>query len=83
MDQDLTHGGALPALSNWADLWELRVQEPWRGQGIGAWLLRHAVSWLRLSGRDRIVVNVTEDDEAAGAGSFYRRLGWGVFARET
>lgn len=82
VSSDLTHGGALPALSNWADLRELRVQKPWRGHGIGAWLLLHAVSWLRLSGRDRIVVNVTEDDEAAGAGSFYRRLGWGVFARE-
>jgi GNAT superfamily N-acetyltransferase len=82
VNSDLTHGGALPALSNWADLRELRVQKPWRGHGIGAWLLLHAVSWLRLSGRDRIVVNVTEDDEAAGAGSFYRRLGWGVFARE-
>ena len=82
VDQDLTHGGALPALSNWADLWELQVQEAWRGQGIGTWLLRQAVSWLRLSGRDRIVVNVTEDDETAGVGSFYRRFGWGVFARE-
>jgi GNAT superfamily N-acetyltransferase len=82
VSQDLTHGGALPALRGWADLWEMRVRESWRGRGIGGWLLRHAVSWLRISGCDRIVVIVTEDDEAAGAGRFYRRFGWEVFARE-
>jgi GNAT superfamily N-acetyltransferase len=80
--QDLTHGGALPALRGWAELSEIGVQESQRNRGIGGWLLRHAVSWLRLSGCDRLVLNVTEDDEAAGAGRFYRRFGWGVFARE-
>jgi GNAT superfamily N-acetyltransferase len=80
--QDLTHGGALPALRGWAELWEMTVREEWRDRGIGGWLLRHAVSWLRLSGCDRIVLNVTEDDEAAGAGRFYRRFGWEVFTRE-
>jgi GNAT superfamily N-acetyltransferase len=78
--QNLTHGGALPALHGWADLWEIRVREGWRNQGIGGWLLRHAISWLRLSGCDRIVINVGEDDEAAGR--FYRRFGWGFFTWE-
>jgi GNAT superfamily N-acetyltransferase len=82
VEQDLTHGGALPALRGWADLWELRMQVGWRNRGIGGWLLRHAISWLRLSGCDRIVINITEDDEAAGAGRFYRRFGWEVLARE-
>jgi len=82
VDQDLTHGGALPALRGWADLWEIRVQEGWRNRGIGGWLLRHAVSWLCLSDCDRIVVTVASDDEAAGAGRFYRRFGWEVLARE-
>ena len=82
VEQDLTHGGALPALRGLADLWEIRAQEGWRNRGIGAWLLQHAVLWLRLSGCDRIVVSVVEVVEAAGAGRFYRRLGWEVFARE-
>jgi len=80
--QDLTHGGALPAMRGWADLWEMRVQEERRNRGIGGWLLRHAVAWLRLSGCNRIVINVVEDDEASGAGRFYRRFGWEVFVRE-
>ncbi len=79
---DLTRGAALPALQGWAELWEMGVREGWRDRGIGGWLLRHAVAWLRLSGCDRIVLNVTEDDEAAGAGRFYRRFGWEEFARE-
>ena len=80
--QDLTHGGALPALRGWADLREIRVREGWRNRGIGGWLLRHAIYWLRISGCDRILVNVAGEDEAAGAGRFYRRFGWEVFARE-
>jgi GNAT superfamily N-acetyltransferase len=80
--RDLTHGGSLPALQGWAELWEIQVREGWRDRGIGGWLLQHAASWLRLSGCDRVVLNVTEDDETAGAGRFYRRFGWGVFARE-
>jgi len=44
--------------------------------------LRRAVSWLRLSGRDRIVINSTEDDAAAGAGRFYQRFGWEGLARK-
>jgi GNAT superfamily N-acetyltransferase len=82
VDQDLTHGGALPALRGWADLREIRVREEWRNRGIGGWLLQHAVSWLRLSGCDRIVVSVASDDEAAGAGRFYRRFGWEILAKE-
>jgi len=82
VDQDLTQGGALPALRGWADLREIRVREGWRNRGIGGWLLQHAVSWLRLSGCDRIVINVVEDDETAGAGRLYSRFGWEVLARE-
>lgn len=80
--QDLAHGGALPALRGWADLWELQVRESWRNRGVGSWLARHAVAWLKLSGCNRIVINVTEDDETAGADRFYRRFGWEVFTRE-
>jgi GNAT superfamily N-acetyltransferase len=73
---DLTEGGALPALRGWGELAELEVREPWRGRGIGGWLARHAAAWLRLGGCSRIVVSVTAENEAAGAGRFYQRLGW-------
>lgn len=29
------------------------------------------------------MISVDEKDEVAGAGRFYRRFGWNVFARET
>ena len=80
---DLTRGGALPALRGWAELAELWVREGWRGRGIGGCLMRHMGAWLRLAGCDRIVISVTAEDEAAGAGRFYRRFGWDVLARET
>jgi hypothetical protein len=35
-----------------------------------------------LAGCNRIVDSVAEDDEAAGAGRFYRRFGWNVLVRE-
>lgn len=79
---DLTRGGALPALAGWAELAELWVRDGWRGKGMGGWLVRHAAGWLRLAGCDRVVLSVDAGDEACGAGRFYRRLGWDVFARE-
>ena len=79
---DMTLGGELPALAGWAELSSLLVEESWRGRGIGAWLVRHAVAWLRLAGRDRIVLSVTKEDEQAGAGRFYRRFGWEPLTRQ-
>lgn len=80
---DLTRDNSLPALLGWAELTELRVDESWRDREIGTWILCHAVSWLRVAGCDRIVLSVAADDEAAGAGRFYRRFGWDVLVRET
>ena len=79
---DLTHGGMLPALGGWAELQELWIREDRRSRRVGAWLLRHAVAWLRLAGCGRIILDVAASDEAAGAGRFYRRFGWNVFDRE-
>ena len=79
---DLSRGGALPALCGWAKLAELWVEEGWRSMGIGGWLVRHAAEWLRLAGCERMVFNVADPNEAAGAGRFYRRFGWEVLARE-
>ena len=80
---DLTGAGERPALRGWAELEELHVEDTWRGRGVGTWLLRHGVEWLRLAGCDRIVLSVGADDEARGAGRFYRQFGWEPFVRET
>jgi GNAT superfamily N-acetyltransferase len=58
------------------------VQEGWRRQGIGNWLVRQAIAWLQLAGCDRGVISMTEDDEAAGAGRFFQRFGWEALVRE-
>jgi GNAT superfamily N-acetyltransferase len=71
---DLSDNGALPALQQWAQLTELQVEESWRNRGIGAWLVRHAVAWVRLGDRTRLLVATMADN--AGAIRFYRRFGW-------
>jgi GNAT superfamily N-acetyltransferase len=78
----LQRGGAWPGQRDWGEIWELRVQEGWRRQGIGSWLVRHAVVWLRLAGCDRLIISMTEDDEATGAGRFFQRFGWEALVRE-
>jgi GNAT superfamily N-acetyltransferase len=77
----LQRGGAWPGQSGWGEVWELRVQEGWRRQGIGSWLARHAVAWLQLAGCDRVVISMTEDDESAGAGRSFQRFGWEAVSR--
>jgi GNAT superfamily N-acetyltransferase len=80
-DLDLTLGGARPALWRWAELANLQVEAGWRGRGIGGWLVGHAAAWLRVGGYERIVLTTSIDDEAAGSGRFYRRLGLEVLTR--
>jgi ribosomal protein S18 acetylase RimI-like enzyme len=79
---DLTEGDAAPALRGWAELAELEVAPDWQRRGIGTWLLRHAIAWLRFGGCDRIVLAVAAEAEAAGAGRFYQRFGWERLARQ-
>lgn len=79
---DLTQGGALPALRGWGELSELSVSEAWRNHGIGTCLVQQAVAWHQLGGGERIILAVTAQDEAAGAGRFYQRLGWQVLVRQ-
>ena len=52
------------------------------GKGVGTWLVKHAVEWLRLGHCDRVVMSVAQEDEDAGAGRFYRRFGWDVLIRQ-
>ena len=79
---DLTEGGQLPALAGWAELSELETSEAMRNQGVGSWVVQHAVEWLRLARCDRIVLSVARDDEKAGAGRFYKRFGWMPLVRQ-
>ena len=79
---DLTEGGQLPSLAGWAELSELATSEPMRNRGIGSWVVRHAVEWLRLARCDRIELTVARDDERAGAGRFYRRFGLTPLVRQ-
>jgi GNAT superfamily N-acetyltransferase len=73
---DLSCGGSLPALAGWAELCALRIREEWRGRGVGDWLVRRTVPFLRMVGVSRVVVAVAARDERDGAGRFCRRLGW-------
>jgi len=50
---DLAGGGELPALAGGATIEGFAVEAPWRNPGLGAWLLTHAIAWMRLAGRDR------------------------------
>ncbi len=79
---DLTEGGQLPALMGWAELSEIETSESMRNKGIGSWVVRHAVEWLRLAKCDRIVLSVAREDEQAGAGRFYNRFGWMPLVRQ-
>jgi GNAT superfamily N-acetyltransferase len=78
---DVTAGGMVPALAGWAEPWNLWVDERYRSQGVGSWLVRSAAPYLRLGGCDRMLVTVAIDDERAGAGRFYERLGLVRLAR--
>ena len=79
---DLTEGGLLPALTGWAELSEVETSESMRNQGVGSWVVRHAVEWLRLAKCDRVVLSVAREDEEAGAGRFYKRFGWMSLVRQ-
>jgi GNAT superfamily N-acetyltransferase len=78
---DLSFGGTLPALSGWAELCELRVRARWRGRGVGCWLVRRTVPFLRLVGVSRVLAALTVREEAEGAGRLCRRLGWEPIVR--
>jgi GNAT superfamily N-acetyltransferase len=73
---DLSCGGSLPALSGWAELVTLEVDQAWRGRGIASWLVRRTVPFLRMVGVTRVVVALTAAEEADGASRLCRRLGW-------
>lgn len=72
---DLTRGGTLSCLRGWAELREHFVEPPYRRQGVGRWLVRHAASWLRLGGTSRILAMWAEELDA-GSLAFLLQFGW-------
>lgn len=78
---DLTHQGAVPALKDWAELYEIEVNADWRRSKIGTWLLLNAMSMLARKDCKYIVFAVAIEDERAGAGEFYRSMGWNLISR--
>lgn len=71
---DHTRGGSLARLDGWADLAELHVEPRYRGRGVGTWLVRHLVDWLRLGGTRRFLVALGEDE--SGLVPWFARFGW-------
>jgi GNAT superfamily N-acetyltransferase len=55
----------LSRFNGWADIGNLFVSEPHRGQGVGTWLIHQAVGWLRLAHVDRLLAYATPEEEAA------------------
>jgi GNAT superfamily N-acetyltransferase len=78
---DLSMKKGAPLLSNWAQLESIAVEDQWRRQGIATWMMRTAVNYLKKQGCHHIILAVPYEDEMAGAGEFYRSLGWGMVAR--
>jgi GNAT superfamily N-acetyltransferase len=58
---DLTRGGTMSRLAGWAELREHFVDPAYRRQGVGAWLLHHAVGWARLGGCSRLLAIWSEE----------------------
>ena len=59
-----------------AEIEEIWVQPSARGQGLGADLLRSAVSECRRRGIDSIELRVTPDDQEIGIPTFYTKQGF-------
>ena len=72
---DLTRGGTLSRLRGWAGMHEQFVEPAYRRRGVGTWLVRHAVSWLRLGGATRILATWAEELDA-GSLAFLQHFGW-------
>ena len=77
---DLTRGGTLSCLQGWAQLHEQFVAPAYRRRAVGTWLVRHAVSWLRLGGATRILATWAEEVDA-GSLAFLQQFGWDEIGR--
>jgi ribosomal protein S18 acetylase RimI-like enzyme len=78
---DCSENDTKPALKTWAELSEVEVAETWRRRGVGTMLIDYLVFLLKDAGASQVVFSVAKDDEEAGAGAFYRSLGFKPFSR--
>lgn len=75
VDDDLSRGGTMMCMRGWADIANHWVREDLRGRGIGTWLFRHGVDWLRLGGTDRLLTYAIENDNIDATIRYYGRFG--------
>lgn len=75
VDDDLTRGGTNLAAAAWADVCNHSMREDMRRRGIGSWLMRSAVEWLRLGGTTRLLAYAIEDAELGERTRYYARFG--------
>jgi GNAT superfamily N-acetyltransferase len=55
VDTNLDTGSRMSRLSGWADVGNLHVDEGYRRQGVGRWLVGQAAGWLELGGVTRLL----------------------------
>jgi len=63
------------------DLPTLEVQPEYRRRGVGSWLVRTAVAWLRLGGSTRMLAEAAADMPEPEMERFYARFGWHEICR--
>jgi GNAT superfamily N-acetyltransferase len=81
VDTNLDTGARMSRLSGWADIGNLQVDDPYRRQGVGTWLVAQAAAWLRLGGVARLLDYA--DAEEVGYAAFLRTVGFTVLTRTT
>jgi GNAT superfamily N-acetyltransferase len=79
VDTNLDTGARMSRLSGWADIGNLRVDEAYRRQGMGTWLVAQAAAWLRLGGVARILDYADAENEEYAA--FLKTVGFTVLTR--
>jgi len=64
VDTNLDTGSRMSRLGGWADVGNLQIEEGYRRQGVGGWLLGQAAGWLELGGVTRLLDYASVDDAA-------------------
>lgn len=62
VDTNLGSSSRMPRQTGWADIANLYVDEAYRRQSIGTWLMKQAFEWLQLGGVDRVIFYTTPDE---------------------
>jgi len=76
VDDDFTRHGSMLRNDGWADISNLAIAEPHRGQGIATWLLQHAATWLRIGGTRNLIGYLTDDQLGSAEHEWYLANGF-------